>query len=122
MSFNEQNPELETFEAPESPDLEPRAPAPEEIDPKAVWDDDEDPTTLQASAELVDLLADLISQAGEPPLATWERALLIWSLEGLDISAIDLPQPQKALAGCGAVAAVRIFKKRRATIEPAPQD
>lgn len=116
----------ELFEAPPAEDLQARSPAPEEVEIKAVWEGDEESNELEAAAEVVDMLDALIQETGEPRLATWERALLIWSIEGLDISILAIPQPQRALAGCGVVGAARIIQRRRRPPEvesvPTPED
>lgn len=112
---------IDIFEAPDAPGLENRQPTEEEI-PEAVWAEEAEPAPFQASGEAVDMLDSLIQEMGEPQLATWERALLVWSLDGLDISAAQIPQPQRALAGCGVVGFSRIYTRRKNRRPQPPAD
>ena len=109
------NDEENTMESPEGPGLGDRVPTPEETedtDAPEIREDFFGATPAMANA-LVEELGSIIESVGEPPLRAWEKAVLSWSLVGLNLAVIDLAQPFRAIAGVSVVAGGRVFEKRK---------
>lgn len=104
------------FEAPPGPGLADRAPTSEELlDPEETKPPE--PVEKREAVVLVEALEGIMEAAGEPPLKTWERAVLAWSFEGLDLAYVDIPQPYRAGGGVALVVGGRVYQKRKTQIE-----
>ena len=71
-----------------------------------------------AGAAMVSALEEAMVAAGQPRLKDWERMVLVWSLTGLDLSSVDVPQPYRAVVGVSIVAGGRVYKMRQEETEP----